>query len=609
MAPKIGQMRCNALLTVACLGWLFATGGTAANGLCDPQNLTYSNEMPPNGTYMPWNLIDDINNVPGSRQYITIVNLTPHRFVLQSTHSYQMDVFDWGDIPQGHARQNTVVYTDGLGKSAVDDNGEAYYAIDGTDKTFVVRATTHIPDANPARTVIDLTGMGQGQREYLDPAEQAPVTLVIAGSDSYGFITSIRYGAGNWMKNIYDVIKDRQIQHVIMPGTHDSGMSTISDKILGGGISENTQTQGINIYDQLNAGARYFDLRVGTVHSVTNTSDYSYWTMHVNDETAEIALGNTGESLDSVISEINQFTSESPGEVIFFHVRYLVGIREVPSLGPIYWTSQMVNEFFGKLRGVNNRCGNLDTSNTFNQKPASYFMDQNGGNGCVIFLLAGDLQSSVPQDSVPDGIYQVNRLSIADDWSDLGDTQPMAEDQASDWKAVSRGGSSDTFHISQWLVSADIFTTTLYTIEGIGILPTNPALYWMGVNNMTPQSWPTVILTDYIGVVVKGQHSWDQLSADLYTLAIGLNLYMVSENCDVSPSAPPLLANMNTNLRMASLSKPWNGIVYANGTVDTEPPRHLHLGRVKILKKGTKFLNGTVLGEDIVNPDFNSTTV
>ncbi|KAL7783103.1 PLC-like phosphodiesterase [Trichoderma ceciliae] len=597
-------MRRNALLTVASLGWLFVVGGEAVNGLCNPQNLTYSNEVPPNGTYMPWNLIDDINSVPGSQQYVTIVNLTPHRFVLQNTHSYQMDVFNWGDVPQGHARQNTVVYTDKLGASDVDDNGEAYYGIDGTNKTFTIRTTTHIPDGNPLRTVIDLTGMGQGQREYLDPAEQSPVTLVITGSDSYGFITSIRYGPGNWMKNIYEVIKDRQIQHVVMPGTHDSGMSTISNKIFGGGISANTQTQGINIYYQLYAGARYFDLRVGSVHSVINNSDYSFWTMHVNDETAEVALGNTGESLDSVISEINQFTAESPGEVIFFHVRYLVGIREVPSLGPIYWTNQMVNEFFGKLKGVNNRCGNLDTSSTFNQKSASYFMDQNGGNGCVIFLLARDLQSSVLQDSVSDGIYQANQLSINDDWSNLGDTQPMAEDQASDWKAVSRGGSSDTFHISQWLVSADIFTTTLYTIEGLGILPTNPALYWMGVNNMTPQSWPSVILTDYIGVVVKGEHSWEQLSADLYTLAVGLNLYMISENCDVSKTVSPLLLGMSSKARITSLSKYWNGIIYANGTVENEPPRRLHPGRVEILRKGTKFLNGTVLEEDIINPVF-----
>ncbi|KAL6875883.1 PLC-like phosphodiesterase [Trichoderma longibrachiatum] len=594
---------------VASLGWLLAAGSTVVNGLCNPQNVTYSNESPPNGTYMPWVLMGAINNVPGARQYVTIVNLTPHRFVLQNTHSYQMDVFDWGDVPQGHARQNTVVYTSKAGKNAVDDGGEAYYAIDGTDKTFMIRAATHIPDAHPTRTVIDLTGMGLGQREYLDPANQSPVTLVITGSDSYGFITSIRFGAGNWMKNIYPVIKDRQIQHVVMPGSHDAGMSTISNKLMGGGISENTQTQGINIYNQLWAGSRYFDLRIGSVHSITDNSDYSFWTLHVSGELNEIALGNSGESLDDVISEINQFTAESPGEVIFFRVRYLVGIREVPSLGPIYWTTDMVNDFFGKLRGVNNRCGNLDTTRTFNQKPASYFMDQNGGNGCVIFLLAGDLTSDVPQDSIADGIYKADQLSIADDWSNMGNTQDMAEDQASDWKAVSRGGSSDTFHISQWLVSADFVTTTFFTIESIGILPTNPALYWMGVNNMSPQSWPTVILVDYIGVVVKGQHSWDQLSAELYTLAIGLNLYMISENCDVSTVASPLLPGGRSAMRLSSMAKPWNGIHYANGTIVDDAPRHSHPGRLEILRKGTKFLNGTVLDHDIVNPYYNATSM
>ncbi|PTB75304.1 PLC-like phosphodiesterase [Trichoderma longibrachiatum ATCC 18648] len=594
---------------VASLGWLLAAGSTVVNGLCNPQNVTYSNESPPNGTYMPWVLMGAINNVPGARQYVTIVNLTPHRFVLQNTHSYQMDVFDWGDVPQGHARQNTVVYTSKAGKNAVDDGGEAYYAIDGTDKTFMIRAATHIPDAHPTRTVIDLTGMGLGQREYLDPANQSPVTLVITGSDSYGFITSIRFGAGNWMKNIYPVIKDRQIQHVVMPGSHDAGMSTISNKLMGGGISENTQTQGINIYNQLWAGSRYFDLRIGSVHSITDNSDYSFWTLHVSGELNEIALGNSGESLDDVISEINQFTAESPGEVIFFRVRYLVGIREVPSLGPIYWTTDMVNDFFGKLRGVNNRCGNLDTTRTFNQKPASYFMDQNGGNGCVIFLLAGDLTSDVPQDSIADGIYKADQLSIADDWSNMGNTQDMAEDQASDWKAVSRGGSSDTFHISQWLVSADFVTTTFFTIESIGILPTNPALYWMGVNNMSPQSWPTVILVDYIGVVVKGQHSWDQLSAELYTLAIGLNLYMISENCDVSTVASPLLPAGRSAMRLSTMAKPWNGIHYANGTIVDDAPRDSHPGRLEILRKGTRFMNGTVIDHDIVNPYYNSTSM
>ena len=606
-----------ALVASAVSGLAAPANCARAADVCNKADRTYSTETPKAGSYMPWgHMLDEELGFP-AKQYVTIVNLTPHRFVLDksSTHSYQMDAFDWDDIPQGHARQNTATYTSKAGKDPVDDNGEAYYSIDGTDKKFVVRITTHIPDDYPRRTVVDLTGMGLGQREYLDPAKESPVTLVITGSESYGFVASLQYGPGNWMKGMYDVIKDRKVQHLVMPGSHDAGMSRISGNLASVGTKPNTQTQGLTIYDQLRVGSRLFDLRVGTVHKNDDISSYGYWVMHVNNEKADVAIGNTGESLDDVIGEVNKFTAENPGEIVFFRVRYLIGLREIPVGGPIYWNSTMVNEFFGKLKGINNRCGGLDTGTKFNQQKASYFMDRNGGKGCVLFLLNGDFNSDVPQDSPADGIYQGSAMDVWDNWSDVADTETMANDQVADWKTVGRSGSftNDQFLISQWLVSADPVTTTLYTIEDIAILPTNPALYWMGLNNMSPESWPTVLLLDYIGVVVYGQHSWDQLSAEMYTFVVGMNLYMVSENCDVSAQRSPLLPPAASSAGSKALATPnkalvstWNGIIHANGTVNNSPSGTLHPGRVAVLKSGTHFLNGTVLKADQPNPHYGS---
>lgn len=589
---------------------------TARDNTCRTSDRTYSSEVPRAGSYQPWSLIPFEKIGFPAKQYVTIVNLTPHRFVLNkgATHSYQMDIFDWDDIPPGRSRQNVAKYTAKAGKNAVDDNGEAYYSIQGTSKKFMVRKTTHIPDDYPRRTVFDLSGMGLGQREYSDPGKESSVTLVITGSDSYGFTASLRHGPGNWMKSIYNVIKDRQVQHLFMPGTHDAGMSRISGSITSLGTEQNTQTQGISIYDQLRAGSRLFDLRVGTVHNVENTNSYSYWTLHVNNESADVAIGNSGESLDDVIREVNQFTAENPGEIVFFRVRYLIGIRKVPSFGPIYWTPAIMNEFFGKLRGINNRCGNLDTSTAFGKQKASYFMDQNGGKGCVLFLLdPSNIQAGVPRDSVSDGIYQTQMLPVWDNWSSLPDTAKVANDQTTKWKTVGRSGSfnNDQFLIAQWIISADPITTTALTIEEMAIQPTNPALYWMGLNNMSPEVFPTVLLIDYIGVVVDERHSWDQLSAELYTLAIGMNLYMISENCDISTQRSPLLPQSQAMLfSIESGSKPkqatpvWNGIIYENGTVVDHPINGTHLGRVEILKSGTVFLNGTVVINDRKNPGF-----
>jgi hypothetical protein len=50
----------------------------------------------------------------------------------------------------------------------------------------------------------------------------------------------------------------------------------------------------------------------------------------------------------------------------------------------------------------------------------------------------------------------------------------------------------------------------------------------------------------------------------------------------------------------------FRGIIYFNGTVDTNPSPGFHLGRPEILKAGTKLDNGTTLIADIKNPRFDT---
>jgi hypothetical protein len=133
-------------------------------------------------------------------------------------------------------------------------------------------------------------------------------------------------------------------------------------------------------------------------------------------------------------------------------------------------------------------------------------------------------------------------------------------------------------------------------------------MYWKGVDNMHPKNWPNVLMVDYIGVLVPNEHDWNQLGADIVTLAIGLNLYMVSENCDFSKGRSPLLPSASSRIALLSASVPWNGIIFANSTKIDYPPTDLHVGRVEVLKNGTIFGNGTVLMSDVPNPDFNSTS-
>lgn len=266
---------------------------------------TYSKDAPDSiGEYMRWFLMEPEFAATTGRQYVTIVNLTPHHFKLTSTHSYQMDEFDWGDIPSGRARQNIAHYTENSGSNPKDDNGEAYYTIEGTSHKFTIRVTTHIPDTYPRRVVFDLSAMGAGQREYKVPEQEVPVTLFITGSASYGFITSLRHGPGNWMNAMRNELEQRKLLDVVMPGSHDAGMSKLTDGILSRGVESNTQTQMLNINEQLWAGSRWFDMRVMSVHQVVDCcGNYKFWTAHISDDEGEVPIGRTGETFDEVIGD------------------------------------------------------------------------------------------------------------------------------------------------------------------------------------------------------------------------------------------------------------------------------------------------------------------
>lgn len=588
------------LAVLASSAWLLVSG--QADDVCKAQDRTYSTEAMPAGSFQPYERLNPLAGMLSTKFYVTVVNLTPHRIKLESTHSYQMDTFDFGDVPQGRARQNTVKYRGNW--HTEDDAGEAYYRVDGTDKTFALRVKSYSGASDRRRVVLDLSGMGLGQREYVFPGGDTAVSLVITGSNRFGFQASLRHGPGNWMRKMYDVIRDRPVRHLIMPGSHDAGMSKITDKITSIASEQNTQNQGVNIYDQLRAGSRWFDLRVGSVHPNDDAGrNNGFWAMHLSDEMVSLAIGNTGESMDEVISELNRFTKENPGEIIFITMRYLVGRYELPDRGPIMWDAGMVNSFFSKLRAINNRCLNLDTSTGFQNQKASYFMDQNEGKGCVILLLNGHLDNGVPRESPGDGIYDGGRISVQDHWSNKMQASDMAPDQVSTWRSVTRGGASDygKLLIGQWLVTPDAVASTLYTLQNFAIQPTNPSLYWAGVNGMDPEHWPNVLLVDYIGVQKRDAWAWDALSAEMYTLAVGMNLYMASENCDVNKRRPPLLKRDDIATG-ESQEVPWNGIIFANGTTVDHPPPTLHPGRAEVLRNGTVFGNGTVLERSIPNP-------
>jgi hypothetical protein len=94
-----------------------------------------------------------------------------------------------------------------------------------------------------------------------------------------------------------DIIGDRKLKYVVMPGSHDAGMSEIH-KATSGASRENTQTQWLNIYNQLVRGSRWFDIRPcladGGKHKLCHYSDVGAY------------QGAFGQDVVDVLNQVNK---------------------------------------------------------------------------------------------------------------------------------------------------------------------------------------------------------------------------------------------------------------------------------------------------------------
>lgn len=343
-----------------------------------------------------------------------------------------------------------------------------------------------------------------------------------------------------------------------------------------GGTASNTETQSLGHYNQLRVGVRHFDMRIVSI----NGGDF--WSAHVSDETAAGPTGATGESLNELIAGINRFTTDYPDEVIVWSIKCMTDLdnKKLSSSDQRYWDDTNAAEFYTQLERINNRCPpNLPKSSMFDRLPIKTLMDANSGKGCVLLLTEGKLKNDVTRDRPSLGIYhRPDYLSLDDFWAEEKTTSQNA------LKVVARlhtnkrerTSSPETYFIMQWQCTP--FTGDLWdppTLQLIANQETNPALYHYGVNSMSPDYFPTVILHDAAGLFHISDLSEQGYNPMMQTRAIGLNLYMVSQNCKVSMGKNPLLVS-KTQAKVWSARgggfQTFRGVIFANGTVLDEAP-------------------------------------
>ena len=139
--------------------------------------------------------------------------------------------------------------------------------------------------------------------------------LAYIGEDQQFYLSYFtNYHPESWMKDWLLVKKgDHTLKDIVLPGAHDAGMSVLSGVggTQSGSINEcNTLTQTQGISDQLKAGIRMFDLRVGTFNN-------ALYTKHCAADCMEDAIGGGyGEKLNTILTGIKSFLHKNDQEFV-----------------------------------------------------------------------------------------------------------------------------------------------------------------------------------------------------------------------------------------------------------------------------------------------------
>ena len=127
----------------------------------------------------------------------------------------------------------------------------------------------------------------------------------------------------NWMSILPGT---RKLNEVIMPGSHDAGISRCDDSSATYTTTRQqrlSQTQDFNILTQLRAGTRYFDIRIEDRGGVLRTYHRRDW--------GGSDIGCSGETLIEVLEDIRIFLSEGKNETVIVdlsHFRTLDALQK-----------------------------------------------------------------------------------------------------------------------------------------------------------------------------------------------------------------------------------------------------------------------------------------
>ncbi len=236
----------------------------------------------------------------------------------------------------------------------------------------------------------------------------------------------------NWMKYVNDTVR---LDSLVMPGSHDAGMSELHHCAPPDGIQRYTKTQSGSIGQQLKDGSRYFDIRVDYDHGELVT---------YHREEIGIGWGCNGQSLRAVFEQARAFFTAHPTETAIFKFSHT---RDAHGHDPDKIRKRL-NEFLNDYNDA------IYTFSSSSINLAKVNLGSVRGKMVLVFNYSDYVDTSTGRFRYRDGgsVEPDANITVFDDYTHTAVLNTMAVDQIT--KLGEHGGlGNDRFFLLSWTLT------------------------------------------------------------------------------------------------------------------------------------------------------------